>query len=165
MKSTCVPFSHSAKLVWWFCALFFSVFYAPITGSFCKALMSPRNKLAQTPSLLSLSLPPSFFFFIMIVCCLLSLKWALSKLGCDSCKGTWSQKLFFLCVCVSSFLSHMSGRGEISTGKSLETFHPPQQIGILRGPTPQQKFRTACLTPCSYAKLLPIRFSSELREK
>lgn len=38
------------------CFGFFSVL-GPVAGSFCKALMSSRNKLAETTSRLSVSLP------------------------------------------------------------------------------------------------------------
>lgn len=41
-------------------------------------------------------------------------------------QGDLETEILFLCVSVSSFFNNVSGRGEISAGKSLETFYPPQ---------------------------------------
>lgn len=66
-------------------------------------------------------------------------------------QGDLETEILFLYVCMSSFLNHVSGRGEISAGKSLEAFYSTQQMAVSRDPTPEQKFRIICLTPCSYA--------------
>lgn len=134
----------------WILCLVLSVFFAPITGSFGKGFMSPRNKLAKTMSLLSLSvsLPLLFLLYYIVFLC-----WV--KNGhCQRCvvtfaRGPGDRNFIFVCVCPVSWI--VSGRGEISAGKSLEAFYSTQQMAISREPTSEQKFRIICLTPCSYA--------------